>query len=297
MALMMERDESGKVVKSVVTDYSKKNSDENVEAQSKTDDDKKKANSKKNSTEKNNTKKTKEDKEPKNDNTKSVLDELNKVDGFDPKSYVIEIDQDGDTIEYLKVAHRILWFRLKYPNGKIDKKVVELNQKFCVIETKVYANKNDKENEYISNGFAQRYLDEPKLGKRFVELAETASVGRALESAGFGTQFSLENEVKAKNTIPTNEDVDIEEEQPKHPILSKGNVNPNKEETTDMTLGDALNYIMGIGTYSSKTLGWCLENQPNLFWYFANTYDGNDEQLKKAVKIIVNDKENINKAN
>ena len=51
------------------------------------------------------------------------INQLNKVEGFDPCKYMRLIE--GDTY-YLDVVFRKLWFRLKYPQGKIVKKILKI---------------------------------------------------------------------------------------------------------------------------------------------------------------------------
>lgn len=51
---------------------------------------------------------------------RSVVSELNHVEGFDPASYARVIQKEGQEDQlYLDVAIRKLWFCLKYPLGKI----------------------------------------------------------------------------------------------------------------------------------------------------------------------------------
>ena len=116
---------------------------------------------------------------------------LNQVEGFDPRKYMRQLvnEDTGETTEYLDVQFRKLWFRLKYPMGKIAKRLVQFDAKVAVVEAKIYLDKDDAEGNFVSCAFAQRYLDDSRLGSKYVELAETAAVGRALADAGFGTQF------------------------------------------------------------------------------------------------------------
>ena len=58
------------------------------------------------------------------------------------------------------------------------------------MEAKVYLSKNDPEDSYVANAFAQKYREDSEIGQKYVELAETAAVGRALSDAGFGLQFA-----------------------------------------------------------------------------------------------------------
>ena len=121
---------------------------------------------------------------------------LNKVEGFDPRKYMRVIQQEGQAGKYyLDVAFRKLWFRLKYPEGKIVKKILKLTDQVAIVEARVYLNKNDAEENFISNALAQKYMTaDGQFGNKFVELAETAAVGRALSDAGFGLQFADKEE-------------------------------------------------------------------------------------------------------
>lgn len=121
---------------------------------------------------------------------------LNKVEGFDPRKYMRVIQQEGQSGKYyLDVAFRKLWFRLKYPEGKIVKKILKLTDQVAIVEARVYLNKNDAEENFISNALAQKYMTaDGQFGNKYVELAETAAVGRALSDAGFGLQFADKEE-------------------------------------------------------------------------------------------------------
>jgi len=117
---------------------------------------------------------------------------LNRVEGFDPRRYMRLIQKEGQAGKYyLDVAYRKLWFRLRYPEGKIVKKILKLTEQVAIVEARVYLNRNDHEDNFISNALAQKYMSaDGQFGNKFVELAETAAVGRALSDAGFGLQFA-----------------------------------------------------------------------------------------------------------
>ena len=117
---------------------------------------------------------------------------LNRVEGFDPRKYMRLIQNEGQAGKYyLDVAYRKLWFRLRYPEGKIVKKILKLTEQVAIVEARVYLNRNDHEDNFISNALAQKYMTaDGQFGNKFVELAETAAVGRALSDAGFGLQFA-----------------------------------------------------------------------------------------------------------
>ena len=121
-----------------------------------------------------------------------AIQNLNKVDGFDPRKYMRLIGGEGQSGKYyLDVAIRKLWFRLKYPEGKIDTRLVYRTDQTVVVEARIYLHYKDAENEYIANAFSQKFrTEDPQFGDKFVELAGTAAEGRALANAGFGTQFA-----------------------------------------------------------------------------------------------------------
>ena len=117
---------------------------------------------------------------------------LHQVEGFDPRKFMRLIQkEDQSSRYYLDVAYRKLWFRLCYPEGKIVKTIRSITEKMAIVEAKVYLSKNDPEDSYVANAFAQKYrMDDSEIGQKYVELAETAAVGRALADAGFGLQFA-----------------------------------------------------------------------------------------------------------
>ena len=74
-------------------------------------------------------------------NTGSMYEEvaeiqnLNKVEGFDPRRYMRTIQDEGQPARYyLDVAFRKLWFRLKYPEGKIVKHILKLTDQVAIVE-------------------------------------------------------------------------------------------------------------------------------------------------------------------
>ena len=124
-----------------------------------------------------------------------MANELNKVEGSNPLDYAGQItDASDNTSLYLDVQYRKMWFRLANPNGKIVKKICNFDGNLAVVEAKVYLDKNDSEENFVSNAFAQRFADPSNVeyGSRYLESAETAAVGRALADAGYGLQFCAE---------------------------------------------------------------------------------------------------------
>ena len=116
--------------------------------------------------------------------------EMNRVEGFDPSQHLRK-SEDGKDELYLDVKWRIFWFRKKYPNGKIDVELlqVDADKGFAVVQAKIYTDKSDMPELYLAKSISQRFRNASEYGDRFLEFAETAAIGRALSDAGFGTQF------------------------------------------------------------------------------------------------------------
>lgn len=251
-------------------------------------------------------------------NNMSMINGLNKVEGFDPSAFLRKLTgENGEEQFYLDVKYRKLWFRLMYPEGKITKRIVKLENDFAIIESKVYLNRNDPEDAYVSSAFAQRWRKEDDAyGLKYVETAETAAVGRALADAGFGIQFSEPGEDRDSNlvdspvTIPEQskgndaavdeEDEELPENMPQ-PVAnsSKNPLNNNKkgkqlDETMSveelmkrMNLDDARNYQIPIGAYKGKTLGeLCIEKPGAITWY-VDSYHGKNNLLRAGAKLLL----------
>ena len=121
---------------------------------------------------------------------------INTVEGFDPSAFTRSITNDDGTMSlYLDVKFRMLWFRLRYPDGKLDTEIKSVTDQYAVVCCKVFTNKTDPADQYIAKSMAQRFVSQEKFGDRFLEIAETAAIGRALAAAGFGTQFCSNAEV------------------------------------------------------------------------------------------------------
>lgn len=159
--------------------------------------------------------------------TVNAVKDLNDIEGFDPRKFMRVIpSEDGKIRYYLEVAYRKLWYRLKYPEGKIVKRILKLTDQVAVIEARVYLNRNDPEESYIASALAQKYYSNEQFGMKYVELAETAAVGRALSDAGFGLQFAdLEGEID-----PEVVDAPIDEAQ----LKAAGRKETEKEAEADL---------------------------------------------------------------
>lgn len=138
---------------------------------------------------------------------------LNQVEGFNTVELARKIANEGQEEQlYLDVKYRKLWFRLVHPAGKVISSIVNLKENMAIVEARVYLDKADHGENYIANSFSQKFRSaDPQFGDKFLELAETAAIGRALADAGFGLQFAdvgEENDptqVDAGITIPRTE--------------------------------------------------------------------------------------------
>ena len=117
---------------------------------------------------------------------------LNRVEGFEPLEFARTIKQEDQEDQlYLDVKYRKLWFRLANPLGRISSHIVWFNENVALAEAKIYLNYTDAPENYIANAFSMKFRSEdPKFGDKFLEMAETAAVGRALSDAGYGVQFA-----------------------------------------------------------------------------------------------------------
>lgn len=117
---------------------------------------------------------------------------LNHVEGFNPMELARTISRENQEDQlYLDVKYRKLWFRLMHPLGKIISRIVSYTENMALVEARIYLDKCDATENYIANSFSQKFRsNDPQFGDKFLEMAETAAIGRALADAGFGVQFA-----------------------------------------------------------------------------------------------------------
>lgn len=113
-----------------------------------------------------------------------VVSELNKVQGFDPLKFLRRTTK-GEKV--LDLKYKKLWFRLKYPNGRIKLSSLKITDQLAIIEARVYFDKNDAQPR--SSFIAQREA-KATPGGLYIESAQHAAIDQALSDAGFGVQFS-----------------------------------------------------------------------------------------------------------
>lgn len=121
-----------------------------------------------------------------------VVAELNRVPSFDPLKY---LKRTADGME-LPLKYKKLWFRLKYPQGRVRITNLRITDQLAMIEARVFLDRRDTEavSSYTITCDAKSAPD-----GMYVKQAQDLATDQALSDAGFGIQFvSADGEV-----IPT----------------------------------------------------------------------------------------------
>lgn len=247
--------------------------------------------------------------------------ELHAIDGFDPMSYARTLtNDDGSQSLYLDVKYRILWFRLAYPNGRVDPEVVYVDDKRAVVCCKLFADKTDAADQYIAKSTSQRFYSEEKYGDRFLEIAETAALGRALASAGFGTQFcgsgdfggdviadapielpfdtdmevkSINNDAQSAISATNQSQQVVESPQMEAKPTPTAPMQPQKlPETLDewinaLSVEEAKKVSVDVGRYAGTALGDIAVQHPEDLAWYVEKYFGRNLKLKAAATVLL----------
>lgn len=236
----------------------------------------------------------------------SVLNTINKVDGFDPTPLAVEY-MDLTTQEKRKrlpVMAQLAWFRLKYPEGKIAISV-EAVKDYFVAAARVYISYKDPVECYLAEATASRKYDplKPTVSPR--EWAQTAAVGIALRNAGFGLQFGaagddfesdVPDELGAGSQIPASsapagapqgkENTSQTEITETHTAVPASDPEPEVVELTpDQRFQQACAIVSPIKKHNGKTLGEILTMEPRAINWLATKFSG-DETIKAAAEFI-----------
>lgn len=257
---------------------------------------------------------------------KRHIPEINAVDGFAPAEFTRELPSDnGTTSLYMDVKFRLLWFRLHRPNGKVEPELVSVDEKSAVVCCKIFNDRSDPSDQFVAKSYAQRFKSEEKFGDRFLEIAETAAVGRALASAGYGTQFCGAQDMYNGDMVDSPMDFADQEDaipveavssrvyhevtpapeltapqaqqrksKPEEPAQTTSQMpQPPKLETIDdylnyMTLEDAKNVKVDVGYNSGRTLGELVMTSPKDLEWYVKRYSGNNLALKAGAILLLN---------
>lgn len=114
---------------------------------------------------------------------------LNKVEGFDPSSLLGRTvsPTTGEEGLQLGLAYKKLWFRLAYPEGRLQTEKVSLTEQMAVFEARVYLHYSDAD---PVSSFASGCAREDASGGRYIQAAQDQAMDAALTDAGFGLQFA-----------------------------------------------------------------------------------------------------------
>ena len=212
------------------------------------------------------------------------------------------------------MKYRLLWFRLHRPQGKIVPDIVHVDEKSAVVSCKLYEDKADAADQFLAQASAQRFCSEEKYGDRYLEIAETAAIGRVLAAAGYGTQFCGNTDMLSGIIADAPiEMMDAEEDVPASQISSStmpqpapASVTPSPkpipttqppQQTTPMSLEDYLNTMtledakavkVDCGYNAGKTLGEVAMRKPSDLDWYVQKYNGRNLALKAAAILLVN---------
>ena len=101
---------------------------------------------------------------------------------FNPKQHITNMRGK----DYLEVKWRLVWFRDEHPTGRIETEVIQHDP--VLMKATVYT-----EDKCLATGYGTAKMQGVAKSRPY-EGAETAAIGRALAHAGFGTQFTGEDE-------------------------------------------------------------------------------------------------------
>jgi len=233
---------------------------------------------------------------------------MNHVEGFNPLDFARTIpaqEPGGQSSLYLDVKYRVTWFRLKYPEGKISKEIVQLDEKMAVVACRIYKSADDSADAYLANGFGQRFLEnDSAYGSRYLEWAETAAIGRALSAAGFnisiGSDADDENG-QVDSGIPVADNATL------NPIVSAGSqqqvdgpADTNVTQTSYkqdtpidvimrvMSLDDAKKVVVPFnGKNKGKTIAQVSIDDPSTLGWIVSNYTGPNNELRAAAKKLI----------
>ena len=75
--------------------------------------------------------------------TVPVVRQLRKVPGFDPLKYLRTVSRNGEKVLKLDLSYKKLWFRLAFPNGRMQLNPLRITDQMAIFEAKVYASKDE----------------------------------------------------------------------------------------------------------------------------------------------------------
>lgn len=248
------------------------------------------------------------------------IPQINAVDGFNPGEFARTLEnEDGSRSLYLDVKYRLLWFRLHRPDGKISSEIIHVDEKSAVVSCRLYNDKNDPADQFVAMSSAQRFASQDRFGDRYLEIAETAAMGRVLAAAGYGTQFCSFGDMLSGVIADAPVELPGADEEPELPFAASAHnsvqmpaadqlcdqmlrypqANENAPAGTGrpLTLEDLLNtmtvqeaqqVVVDMGYNKGMTLGQLALHKPRDLEWYVNHYAGKNLRLKAGAVILMN---------
>lgn len=111
-----------------------------------------------------------------------IMDDSNQIPGFNPLQ-LVRMTSNGPKLE---LPYKKLWFRKKYPNGKMRSFALKITDQLAIIEARVFSDRRDS--EPISSYIAEIRNDDAPNGQ-YIQIAQELAADHALSDAGFDIQF------------------------------------------------------------------------------------------------------------
>ena len=173
--------------------------------------------------------------------------------------------------DYAEVNQRIKAFRMVYPQGTIQTKMISNENGICIFKAEVYSEPYKTTNtttdgelrvdtlqqgHLLGTGTAYEKENSSFINKTsYIENCETSAVGRALGMAGFGIDVSVASAEEVQNAI-------------------------NNQEVTQE---EADSYKLTFGKYKDKTLKEVYEeDEQYINWMLSNS---KDERMIKLIEL------------
>lgn len=90
---------------------------------------------------------------------------------------------------YMDVAHRLLWLDHEHPQYTVDTTILHYGPDYAVVKAElcIYSHDGTLLRRAVAHGQAHSAAMPKHISARYLEKAETAAVGRALQMLGLGT--------------------------------------------------------------------------------------------------------------
>lgn len=164
--------------------------------------------------------------------------------------------------EYAEVNQRIKAFRMLYPNGTIETKLLNNENGICIFKAVVGYLDENQNLIILGTGTAYEKENSTFINKTsYIENCETSAVGRALGMAGFGIDTSVASAEEINNAIQQQEadkTIDKSKIEALNMSIQKNNISSNVvdlilsqygyKNTNDIKIKDYMNIVNDFKT-------------------------------------------------